>query len=103
MKYITFNKNSDQLKWNLVYCNLNDKETASDIIKATLPYNFVGKFNSNEHLNAGCPKIKDDTNLFIIKNAYGAYEIWQVGGKVTDVTGAIIPHLYHVRQIGYMF
>lgn len=103
MKYITFDKDSDQLKWSKVYCNKNGNETALDIILATLPYDFLGEFHSKDHLSAGCPKIKNDDNLFIIRNKYGSLEIWQVGGKVSDMTGAIIPNLYKVRQIGYMF
>lgn len=99
MKYITLKSKDD---YSMVYCNLNGKETAEDIIKATLNY-FIGKFNANEHMSCGCNKILNDENVFIMENNDSGYELWQVGSKVSDMTGAIIPHLYYVRHIGYMF
>ena len=41
--------------------------------------------------------------MFVMKDIYGHDYIWQVCGKVSDYTGAIIPHLYRVRKIGIMF
>ena len=99
MRYIT----TGEEKWSNVYCNFSWKETNEDIAKAIVTEFFVGKFNVEEHMNAGCKKIKDDSNLFILRDSYGCDNIWQIGGKVTDMTGFIIPHLYKVRKIGVMF
>lgn len=71
--------------------------------KAIVTEYFVGKFNKEEHTNAGCPKIQNDENLFILRDSYGCNNIWQIGEKSSDMTGFIIPHLYKVRKIGVMF
>lgn len=103
MKYITFEKESESMNWSRIYCNLDGKETPEDIAKAIITENFVGKFNKEEHMNAGCPKIQNDTDLFILRDTYGCNNIWQIGGKSCDMTGTIVPHLYKVRKIGIMF
>lgn len=103
MKYITIEKESEDMKWSRVYCNCNGNETSEDIAKAIVTEYFVGKFNKEEHMNAGCPKIQNDENLFILRDSYGCDNIWQIGGKSSDMTGFIIPHLYKVRKIGVMF
>lgn len=54
-------------------------------------------------MNAGCSKIQNDENLFILRDSYGCNNIWQIGGKSSDITGFIIPHLYKVRKISVMF
>ena len=103
MKYITVDRKNEDMKWSKIYCNLDGKETAEDIAKAIVSEFYVGKFNKEEHMNAGCPKIQNDENLFILKDSYGTNSIWQIGGRSTDMTGFIIPHLYKVRRIGVMF
>lgn len=103
MKYITVDKENDDMKWSNIYCNLGGKETAEDIAKAIITHHYIGKFNKEDHMNAGCPKIKNDENLFMLGDLYGTINIWQIGGKVSDMTGCIIPHLYKVRRIGVMF
>lgn len=102
MKYIIEEK-SDDIRWSRIYCNFDGNETSEDIAKAIVTEYFVGKFNKDEHMNSGCPKIKNDENLFILRDAYGCNNIWQIGGKSSDMTGCIIPHLYKVRRIGVMF
>lgn len=54
-------------------------------------------------MSCGCDKILNNENVFIMENNDSCYERWQVGSKVSDMTGVIIPHLYYVRHIGYMF
>ena len=103
MKYITVEKESEDMKWSRIYCNCNGNETSEDIAKAIVTEYFVGKFNKEKHMNAGCPKIQNDENLFILRDSYGCNNIWQIGGKSSDMTGFIIPHLYKVRKIGVMF
>lgn len=103
MKYITVDKESNDMKWSRLYCNKNGEETLEDIARAIVTHYFVGKFNKEEHSNAGCAKIENDENLFILRDSYGCDNIWQIGGKATDMTGFIVPHLYKVRKIGVMF
>ena len=103
MKYITVDRGHEDMKWLRIYCNLDGNETAEDIAKAIVSEFYVGKFNKEEHMNAGCPKIQNDENLFILRDLYGINNIWQIGGRSTDMTGFIIPHLYKVRRIGVMF
>ena len=103
MKYIIVDREHEDMKWSKIYCNLNGKETPEDIAKAIVSEFYVGKFNKEEHMNAGCPKIQNDENLFILRDSYGTNNIWQIGGRSTDMTGFIIPHLYKVRRIGVMF
>ena len=103
MKYITVDKDHEDMKWSRIYCNLDGKETSEDIAKAIVSEIFIGKFQKEEHMNAGCPKIQNDKNLFILRDSYGANNIWQIGSKSTDMNGFIVPHLYNVRRIGIMF
>lgn len=100
MKYWTYEK--EQIVSALIYCNLNGNETAEDIAKAITTDYFMGKFVASEHVSIVAP-IKNDNDMFILRDRYGCINIWQVCGKVTDYTDAIIPHLYRVRQIGIMF
>ena len=100
---MTYNKEIVKSSWKQVYCNLNGDETAENIVKAITNFIYVGKFNKDEHLCAGCTKLKNDDNLFILINDNGAKCIWQVGSKVEDMTGCIVPHLYKVREIGILF
>lgn len=103
MKYITIDRENEDIKWSKIYCNLNGKETPEDIAKAIVSEFYVGKFNKEEHMNVGCPKIQNDKKLFILRDLYGTNNIWQIGGRLTDMTGFIIPHLYEVRRIGVLF
>lgn len=103
MKYITFDKESDESRWSQVYCNLGGKETPEDIAKAIVTESFAGKFNKSEYMNDGCPRIANDSSLFILTDRYGCRNIWQVGGNVCDMTGFIVPHLYKVRKVGILF
>lgn len=100
MKYITTSSKED-LKWSRIYCP-NDN-TIEDVIKSMNDLEYIGPFHKEEHTNAGCPEIKNDTNLFIMKNQYNVTEIWQIGSKASDIQGSIIPHTYCIRCIGTMF
>lgn len=42
MKYITVEKESEDMKWSRVYCNCNGTETSEDIAKAIVTEYFVG-------------------------------------------------------------
>lgn len=100
MKYLPYEKR--QIGNEIIYCNRDGDETAEDIAKAIVTDYFVGKFVAKEHVSITSP-IKNDKNMFILRDIYGHDNIWQVCGKVSDYTDAIIPHLYRVRRIGIMF
>lgn len=100
MKYMLYEK--DQISKAIIYCDKSENETAEDIAKAIGANNFVGKFIAEEHI-ATSSRIKNDNNMFILRDAYGHDNIWQVCEKVSDYNGAIVPHLYRVRKIGILF
>lgn len=103
MKYITVDREHEDMKWSKIYCNLDGKETPEDIAKAIVSEFYIGRFDKEKHTNVGCTKIQNDENLFILRDSYENNNIWQIGGKAEDMTGFIIPHLYKVRKIGIMF
>lgn len=100
MKYMIYEK--DQIGKAMIYCDKNGNETAEDIAKAIITESFVGKFVAGEHIPVTTP-VKNDKNLFILKDQYGSNRLWQVCEKVSDYTGTIVPHLYRVREIGILF
>ena len=102
MKYVTYNKDSDNMKWSMVYCNKNGNETPEDIVKEISSEYYIGEFHKESHTNVAGSEITNDENLFILLNFYGVNYIWQVGAKVCDMNGVIIPNLYRVRKIGYL-
>jgi len=100
MRYLVYDK--IHIENVMIYCNKDGKETAEDIAKAITTHFFVGKFNAREHTSVTYP-INNDENMFILRDTNGYNNIWQICGKVSDYTDAIIPHLYRVRKIGTMF
>ena len=62
MRYITTSSKED-LKWSIIYCP-NDN-TIEDVIKSMQDLEYIGPFHKEEHTSAGCPEIKNDTNLFV--------------------------------------
>lgn len=97
MNYVVFD---DAYKWQITYCNKQESEKSEDIIKSTMFF-YRGKFKADDHVCINGPKIKNDENLFILNESGNDY-IWQVGSKVTDMSGFIIPHAYYVRKIGIL-
>ena len=100
MIYLPYNKK--QIENVMIYCNKNGEENAEDIAKAIITDVFIGKFIAKEHTSITSP-IKNDENMFILRDTYGHDNIWQICGKVSDYTDAIVPHLYRVRKIGVIF
>lgn len=100
--YVIFNKSD--IQWQMVYCNCHelDHEMPEEIVKAITSYNFIGKFYKDDYIcmNDGRDAIKNDNNLFVLSDYSGVKYIWQVGSKVADMEGFIIPHAYYVRCIG---
>ncbi len=100
MKYLPFEK--QQITSVMIYCNKNGEETAEDIAKAITTDFFIGAFKAAEHVSVASP-IKNDKDMFILRDILGRDNIWQVCGKMLDYTDAVIPHLYSVRKVGIMF
>ena len=99
MKYVLFDKNEKD--WQMVYCTQdNDEELLLESIsKAMLRGDGFEKFNAKEGVCMNDGGIKNDSMIFSI-NEYGVRYIWQLGSKVSDMAGFIVPHLYRVRKIG---
>ena len=100
MKYLPYEK--EQIGKAMIYCNKNGEETAEDIAKAITTDFFIGKFIAKDHISIASP-IKNDEDMFILRDTCGHDYIWQICGKISDYTDAIVPHLYRVRRIGIMF
>ena len=99
MKYVLFDKNEKD--WQMVYCTQdNDEELLLESIsKAMLRGDGFKKFNAKEGVCMNDGGIKNDSMIFSI-NECGVRYIWQLGSKVSDMAGFIVPHLYRVRKIG---
>lgn len=100
MKYLPYDK--EQIITVMIYCNKYGEETAEDIAKAITTDFFIGKFVAKDHVSITSP-IKNDEDMFILRDTHGHDNIWQICEKVSDYTDAIVPHLYRVRKIGIMF
>lgn len=101
MKYILFDK--EGLYWRFVYCTC-DEET-ENLLENVAKSMFCGvdfkKFDSKENICINGRGIKNDEKIFSICDC-GARYIWQLGSRVEDMAGFIVPHLYRVRKIGIM-
>lgn len=99
MKYVIFDKES--YAWQMVYCNVHKQggEELEDIAKALVSHQYCGKFSAETATCMNGGGIKNDTEIFIM-NEDGAKYLWQLGSKVSDMEGFIVPHLYYVRKIG---
>lgn len=98
-KYVIFDRES--YLWQMVYCNNHkpDEETLKDIAKSMVSLQYCGKFSSDGSVCMNGGGIKNDSNIFVMSEN-GVQYLWQLGSKVSDMEGFIVPHLYHVRKIG---
>lgn len=99
MKYVLFDKNAKDCQ--MVYCAQdNDEELLLESIsKAMLHGDSFKNFNAKEGVCMNGGGIKNDSMIFSIDEC-GVRYIWQLGSKVSDIVGFIVPHLYRVRKIG---
>lgn len=99
MKYVVFDK--EQCHWGMVYCNCHEdrEETDEEIVKAIVSCVYIGKFHACENICVNDGRIKNDSKVFILSDMINQY-LWQIGSRVSDMNGAIIPHTYYVRKIG---
>lgn len=59
------------------------------------------KFDKTKHQPAKHTSgVKNDENIYILYRITDEPELWQIGSKVSDITGYIVPGLFHVRKIG---
>lgn len=98
-KYVIFDKNS--YVWQMVYCNSHkpEGENLENIAKAMVSYQYCGLFSSDNFVCANGSGIKNDDKMFILGED-GVQYIWQLGSRVSDMEGFIVPNLYYVRKIG---
>lgn len=98
-KYVIFDRES--YLWQMVYCNNHkpDEETLKDIAKSMVSLQYCGKFSSDGSVCMNGGGIKNDSNIFVMSEN-GVQYLWQLGSKVSDMEGFIVPHLYYVRKIG---
>ena len=99
MKYVVYDK--ETLHWEMIYCGqVPDKEKLLETAaKSMLMGNDYEKFNMEENLCVVGEEIKNDDNIFILSEGNTRY-LWQLGSKVADMTGVLVPGLYYVRKIG---
>lgn len=95
MTYLVKNK-----EWQYLYCSNDD--TDDNIIRSIVSESFVGKFNKEDHNYSVGLKIENDSKLYITRDIEGHMNIWQIGSKMTDMEGFIVPHVYKVRKIGIL-
>lgn len=104
MVYMTVDKKD--LVWSKVYCHSHDgsntDNSGEEIIKSINCLEYVSPFYEGDH-TASTNKIKNDSNMFIVKNQFGYFEVWQVGGLASDINGTLIEHLYNVRKVADIF
>lgn len=64
-------------------------------------YTRAEKFDKTKHQPAKhMSGVKNDENIYILYRITGEPELWQIGSRVSDITGYVVPGLFHVRKIG---
>ena len=99
MRYVVFDKG--HCDWDMIYCNCHEdrEETEEEIVKALVSFVYVGTFSACENVCMNSGTIHNDSKVFILADLSVQY-LWQIGSRVSDIEGAIIPHTYYVRKIG---
>lgn len=73
----------------------------NEFVSAYADYIKAEKFDKTKHQPAKhMSGVKNDENIYILYRMTGKPELWQIGSKVSDITGYIVPGLFHVRNIG---
>ena len=96
MEYITYG-NMPDAKWR--FLQIKGNETLEGIANKILPTGTARRFYPEDATCVGGHELlSDDDRLFIIGEEW--LEIWQIGTKLTDMYGNIIPGIISVRRIG---
>ena len=69
-------------------------------VKNNYRYTSVEKFDKDKYESFESHEIRSDEDIFIFHMPNNRAELWQIGSKVVDYFGNIIPGLYHIRKIG---
>lgn len=95
MEYITYG-NMPDAKWR--FLQIEGNETLEEIADKILPTDTARRFYPEDATCVGGHELLSDDRLFIIGEEW--LEIWQIGTKLTDMYGNIIPGIIRVRRIG---
>ena len=67
----------------------------NEFVSAYADYTKAEKFDRTKHQPAKhMSGVKNDENIYILYRITGEPELWQIGSKVSDITGYIIPGLF---------
>lgn len=100
MKYYLFNTSPWEIFYNI------SAHTGAEAIKSFIraypgTYSHAEKFDQKLHRPAGhTSAISDGSSLYVLYTKAGEPELWQVGDRVSGITGYVIPGAYHIRKIG---
>lgn len=98
MKYLLFDKPEE---WQLIYCSTGCYDIRGDIeIVKRIPSVHWEKFDTAYAVSFDGREIKNDEKIFMIEDFDSKRSLWQIGSKLSDMNGTIIPHVYQVRRIG---
>lgn len=89
--------------WEIFYSAAmkTTEELVNNFVSAYADYTRAEKFDKTKHQPAKhMSGIKNDENIYILYRITGEPELWQIGSKVSDITGYIVLGLFHVRKIG---
>ena len=95
IEYISYGNPID-IKWD--FMQIDGNESLEEIANKITPKGTAQRFSP---ATSSCVKgkpILNDYNVFIVGKEWP--EIWQIGAKLTDMHGDIIPGIIRVRRIG---
>lgn len=99
-------KNETKNNWKIVYCPTSrtryNPEFLDDIGRSLeeTGLTYVGKLDLNINTCVN-KKILSNKSLFIMKDKYDVYYVWQVGKRLKTIQGIEMPDLYFVKQVGF--
>jgi len=96
-KYVLF----ESVSWQMIYCDQDDDKNKllKNISEAMLYGSDFEKFHSEDYDCVNSQGILSDENIFLLAEGNVRF-LWQLGSKVSDMIGNVIPHLYYIRKIG---
>lgn len=89
--------------WEIFYSAAAEttETIVNEFVSAYADYTKAEKFDKTKHQPAKHTSgVKNDENIYILYRITGEPELWQIGSKVSDIAGYIVPGLFHVRKIG---
>ena len=89
--------------WKIFYsaATWTPEELVNNFVSAYAGYTRAEKFDKTKHQPAEhMSGVQNDENIYILHRITGEPELWQIGSRVSDITGYVVPGLFHVRKIG---